>query len=151
MSYFTVNKNSFFHYAPWFVITGIKERLFIFHVLPLSLSVLCLVAQLCPALSDPVDYSLPGSSVRGDSLGNNTGVGCLPASRESSQTRNRIQVSHIASRFFTDWATRQAQEYCMGSLSLLQRIFPTQKLNWGLLNCRQIPYQLSYQGSPISG
>ena len=27
-------------------------------------------------------------------------------------------------------------------------IFPTQESNPGLLNCRQIPYQLSYQGSP---
>ena len=27
----------------------------------------------------------------------------------------------------------------------LQGIFPTQELNWGLLNCRQILYQLSYQ------
>ena len=26
-------------------------------------------------------------------------------------------------------------------------IFPTQELNWVLLNCRQILYQLSYQGS----
>ena len=34
------------------------------------------------------------------------------------------------------------------SLSLLQGIFPTQKLNCGLLNCRRILYQLSYQGSP---
>ena len=34
-----------------------------------------------------------------------------------------------------------------GSLSLLQRIFPTQELNRGLLNCRQILYQLSYQES----
>ena len=33
------------------------------------------------------------------------------------------------------------------SLSLLQRIFPTQELNCGLLRCRQILYQLSYQGS----
>ena len=33
------------------------------------------------------------------------------------------------------------------SLSLLQQIFPTQELNWGLLHCRQILYQLSYQGS----
>ena len=33
------------------------------------------------------------------------------------------------------------------SLSLLQRIFPTQELNWHLLHCRQILYQLSYQGS----
>ena len=34
----------------------------------------------------------------------------------------------------------------MGSLSLLQWIFPAQELNWGLLHCRQILYQLSYQG-----
>ena len=33
----------------------------------------------------------------------------------------------------------------MGSLSLLQGIFLTQKLNWCLLHCRQILYQLSYQ------
>ena len=37
----------------------------------------------------------------------------------------------------------------MGSLSLLQRIFPTQESNRGLLHCRWILYQLSYQGSPI--
>ena len=36
----------------------------------------------------------------------------------------------------------------VGSLSLLQWIFPTQELNLGLLHCRQILYQLSYQGSP---
>ena len=34
-------------------------------------------------------------------------------------------------------------------LSLLQEIFLTQELNWGLLHCRRILYQLSYQGSPI--
>ena len=36
----------------------------------------------------------------------------------------------------------------MGSLSLLQGIFLTQESNQGLLHCRQILYQLSYQGSP---
>ena len=36
----------------------------------------------------------------------------------------------------------------MGSLSLLQWIFPTQESNWGLLRCRWILSQLSYQGSP---
>ena len=35
-----------------------------------------------------------------------------------------------------------------GSLSLLQGIFPTQELSLGLLHCRQILYQLSYQRSP---
>ena len=39
----------------------------------------------------------------------------------------------------------------VSSLSLLQGIFPTQELNWGLLHCRQILYQLSYQGSPKHG
>ena len=36
----------------------------------------------------------------------------------------------------------------VGSLSLLQGIFPTQESNRGLLHCRWILYQLSYQGSP---
>ena len=36
----------------------------------------------------------------------------------------------------------------VGSLSLLQGIFPTQGLNPGLLHCRQFLYQLSHQGSP---
>ena len=36
----------------------------------------------------------------------------------------------------------------VGSLSLLQGIFPTQGLNSGLLHCRQILYQLSHKGNP---
>ena len=36
----------------------------------------------------------------------------------------------------------------MGSLSLLQEIFPTQESNWGLLHCRWTFYHWSYQGSP---
>ena len=36
----------------------------------------------------------------------------------------------------------------VGSLSLLQEIFPTQGMNPGLLHCRQIFYQLSHKGSP---
>ena len=37
----------------------------------------------------------------------------------------------------------------VGSLSLLQGIFPTQGSNPGLPHCRQILYQLSYEGSPL--
>ena len=36
----------------------------------------------------------------------------------------------------------------VGSLSLLQQIFPTQESNQDFLHCRQILYQLSYAGSP---
>ena len=38
----------------------------------------------------------------------------------------------------------------VGSLSLLQGIFPTQGSNPGLPHCRQILYQLSHQGSPVN-
>ena len=37
----------------------------------------------------------------------------------------------------------------VGCHDLLQGIFPTQESNQGLLHCRQIPYQLSYWGSPF--
>ena len=39
-------------------------------------TVLCLVAQLCLSLCDPMDCSPPGTSVLGDSPGKYTGVGC---------------------------------------------------------------------------
>ena len=38
--------------------------------------VLCLIIQSYPILCDPMDCSLPGFSVHGDSPGKNTGVGC---------------------------------------------------------------------------
>ena len=37
----------------------------------------------------------------------------------------------------------------VGSPSLLQQIFLTQESNQGLLHCRRILYQLSYEGSPV--
>ena len=38
--------------------------------------VLCFADQSCLILGGPRDYSLPGFSVRGDSPGKSTGVGC---------------------------------------------------------------------------
>ena len=77
------------------------------------------VAQSCPTLCDPMDCSLPGSSVHGifqarvllcpwDFPGKSTGVDC-----------------HF----------------------LLQGIFPTQGFNPGLPHCRQKLYRLSHQES----
>ena len=40
--------------------------------------------------------------------------GAFSFSRGSSQPRDQTQVSHIAGRFFTRWATREAQEYWSG-------------------------------------
>ena len=38
----------------------------------------------------------------------------------------------------------------VGRLSILQGTFPTQESNLGLLHCRQVLNQLSYQGNPPS-
>ena len=49
--------------------------------------------------------------------------------------------------FATPWNS-PGQNTGVDSLSLLQGIFPTQRLNRGLLHCSQILYQLSHKGSP---
>ena len=73
--------------------------------------------------------------------------------RGSSQPRDQTQVSHIAGRFFFFFLPAKPQgkpkNFGMGSLSLLQSIFPTQESNQGILHCRQILHQLGYQGSPV--
>ena len=76
-----------------------------------------------------------------NSPGPNTEVGNLSLSRGSSQPRDWTQVSCIVGRFFTSWATKPAG---VGSLSFLQQIFPTQELNWCLLHCGWILYQLGH-------
>ena len=48
---------------------------------------------------------------------------------------------------YSPWNS-QGQNTGVGSLSLHQGIFLTQESSQGLLHCRQILYQLSYQGSP---
>ena len=48
---------------------------------------------------------------------------------------------------YSSWNS-QGQNTGVGSLSLLQGIFPTQGSNPGLSPCRQILYQLSHKGSP---
>ena len=79
-----------------------------------------------------------------NSPGQNTGV---LGSHSLLQGIFPTQVSCTAGGFFTRWATRETKNPTVRNLSLLQRIFPTQELTWGLLHCRQILYQLSYQGS----
>ena len=110
------------------------------------------VTQSCLTLWDPMDCSLPGSSVHGILQAGILQWVAIPFSRGSSQPRDRTQVSWIAFRFFTVWASGKPKKTGMGSLSLLQWVFQTQGLNWGLLQsrslllCKWILYQLSSQG-----
>ena len=56
----------------------------------------------------PVDYSLQGSSVNGILQARILQWVAIPFPRGSSQSRDQTQVSCIAGRFFTVWATREA-------------------------------------------
>ena len=60
------------------------------------------------------------------------------------------ELSHsVVSDSVTPWAVAlQARILQWVAMPSLKGIFPTQKSNQGLLHCRQILYQLSYQGSP---
>ena len=53
-------------------------------------------------LCNPMDCSLPGSSVHGILQARILEWVAISFSRGSSQSRNRTQVSRIAGRFFTD-------------------------------------------------
>ena len=67
--------------------------------------------RLCPTLCNPVDCSLPGSSVHRGSPGKNTGVGCHASSRVSSWPRGWtwvLYISCIAGGFFTTSTTWEA-------------------------------------------
>ena len=58
---------------------------------------------------DPMDYSLPGSSVHGIFQARVLEWVAISFPRESSRPRDQTRVSCIAGRFFTNWATREAQ------------------------------------------
>ena len=72
------------------------------------------VTQSCPTLCDPMDCSLPGSSVHGIFQARVLEWVAISFSRGSSQLRDRTgprdqtQVSRTAGRCFTIWATREA-------------------------------------------
>ena len=56
--------------------------------------------QLCPALCDPMDCSLPGSSVHGIFQARILEWAAISFSRGSSQPRDRTWVSHLVGRCF---------------------------------------------------
>ena len=71
----------------------------------------CLLAQLCPTICDPMDCSLPGSSVHGILQAGILEWVAIPSSRGSSQPRDRTHVSCVsctAGRFSTTSATWEA-------------------------------------------
>ena len=104
------------------------------------------VSQLCLTLCDPMDCSLPGSSVHGILQDRILEWVATPFSRESSQSRIEPRSLALQMDSLLFEPPGKPKNIGVGSLSLLQGIFLTQGSNQGLLHCRRILYQLSYQG-----
>ena len=80
------------------------------------------VVQSCPTLCDPVDCSLPDSSVHGIFQAIVLEWIAISFSRGLSQPRDRTWVSRIVDRCFTIWATRKVLGlHRIIHLQLLQR------------------------------
>ena len=115
-----------------------------------------LVAQSCPALYDPMVCSPPGSSVHGILQARILEGVAVPFSRVSSWPRDQTHI--LRAHSLPSGPPGKPLRLCVfvprletsrvRILSLLQWIFPTQELYRGLLHCRRVLYQLSYEGSP---
>ena len=81
---------------------------------PIQVQVQVKITQLCSTPCDPMDYGSPVSSVHGILQVRILECIAIPFLRGSSQSRDQTKVSHIAGRFFTRWATSEAQEYWSG-------------------------------------
>ena len=94
------------------------------------------VAQSSPTLCDPMDCSLPGSSIHGIFQARILKWVAISFCRGSSPPRDQTQVSHIAGRRFTIWATREVflvvrvrrETRCVISLFLSERKKKTNSL-----------------------
>ena len=83
------------------------------------LYVCVLVAHMCLTLCDPIDGSLPDSSVYGILQARILEWVTIPFSRETSWPRDWTWVSCIVGRFFTIWATREVgKSHCKHCVSL---------------------------------
>ena len=130
--------------------------------------------QLCLILCDPMDCSPPGSSVHGILQTRILEWVAISFCKGLSHPRDQTQVSCIAGRFLTVWATRdevklkvaqscptlcdpmdyivhgilQARILKWVAFAFSKGIFPTQGSNTGLPPCRCILYYLNHKGSP---
>ena len=98
--------------------------------------------QSCPTLYDPIDCSLPGSSVHEilqagilEWVARSPGDLPNPNSKSESESGSVVSNSLPPHELYSPWNS-PGQNTGVGSLSLLQRIFPTQGSNPGLPHCK---------------
>ena len=120
---------------PWTIVSGVYH--------PPTNKVKVKVAQLRLTLCDPMDYTIHGI-LQARILE----WVAFPFSRGSSQPRDRTQVFCIAGGLFNQLSHQGSPRILEWVSYLLQRIFPTQESNRGLLHCRQILLPTELSGKP---
>ena len=100
-------------------------------------------SQSCPTLRDPMGCSPSGSSVHGASQARTSERVAMPSNPGIEPRSPTLQVDSLLSE-----SPEKHKNAGVGSLSFFQGIFPSQESDLGLLHCRQILNQLSFQGSP---
>ena len=106
------------------------------------------VAQSCPTLCNPMDCGLPGSSVHGILQARILEWVAVPFSGDFPNPGIEPRSPALQADSLPAEPPGKPKNIGVGSLSLLEGIFPTQELTQALLHCRRILYQLSHQGSP---
>ena len=106
--------------------------------------VLCLVTKSCLTPCNPVECSLPSSSLHGTLEARIPEWVVMPSSRGSNP-------GLLNCKWILYCLNHQGKPKHSGldSLSLLQGIFPAQESNQALLPYGQSLYQLNYQESPV--
>ena len=109
----------------------------------------CLVTQSCLTPCDPIDCSLPGSSVHGDSPGKNTGVRNLSSLQGIFPTQGSNPGLPHCRQILYRWATREAQEHWSGWPILSPGDLPNPGIKPGspALKAASLPAELP--GKPI--
>ena len=79
------------------------------------------------------------------SPGQNTGMGNFPSPGDLPNPGIKPRSPALQVDSLPAEPQEKPKNIGVGSLSLLQQIFPTQEKNWGLPPCRRILYQLSYR------
>ena len=82
------------------------------------------VAQLCPTFCNPMDSSLPGSSIHGIFQARVLEWVAISFSRRSSQHRDWTRVFRIVGRHFTVWATVVCYSLFQWTTSCLNSLAP---------------------------
>ena len=102
--------------------------------------------KLCQTLCNPMDCSLPGSSVHGILQARILEWVGIPFLLYGMFPTKGLNPGLPLANSLPSEPPGKPKNTGVGSLSLLQEIFLTQESNQGLLNCRWFLYQLSYKG-----